>query len=32
MTSGAVIFMAASWGCVLGLAAWAYARILRHQK
>jgi hypothetical protein len=29
MTPGAVAFMAASWGLVLGLTFWAFARILR---
>jgi hypothetical protein len=32
MTSSAVIFMLASWGFVLGLTLWSFARILKHQK
>lgn len=29
MTTSAMIFMAASWTVVLGLTAWAFARVLR---
>ena len=29
MTAGAIAFMALSWGLVLGLTAWCFARILR---
>ena len=32
MTTGAILFMAASWAFVLGLTFWSFARILRHQK
>lgn len=28
MTAGAVVFMVLSWGFVLGLTAWSFARIL----
>jgi hypothetical protein len=29
MTAGALAFMIVSWACVLGLAGWAYSRVLR---
>jgi hypothetical protein len=29
MTTGAMIFMALSWGFVLGLTTWAYGKLLR---
>ena len=29
MTRGAIVFMAASWGLVLGLTTWAFGKILR---
>ena len=29
MTSSAVVFMIGSWGFVLGLMAWSFARILK---
>ena len=32
MTTGAMIFMAASWAFVLGLTFWSFGRILRHQQ
>ena len=32
MTRGALIFMIASWGVVLGLMSWSFVRILRHKK
>lgn len=32
MTRGALIFMLASWGFVLGLMSWSFVRILRHRK
>ena len=32
MTTGAIIFMAASWTFVLGLTAWSFSRILKKQK
>lgn len=31
MTSGAMVFLAASWGLVLGLAAWAFREVFRAQ-
>lgn len=31
MTTGAVIFMVASWGFVLGLTTWSFVRVMRHQ-
>ena len=32
MTTGAMLFMAASWAGVLGLTGWCFGRILRHQR
>lgn len=32
MTTGALLFMAASWIFVLGLTIWSFAKILRTQK
>jgi hypothetical protein len=32
MTPGAIIFMALSWGFVLGLVSWAFYRLLTHKK
>ena len=32
MTTGAIIFMALSWGLVLGLTIWSFARILSGKK
>ncbi len=32
MTRGALIFMLSSWALVLGLTAWAFARLLRDDK
>jgi len=32
MTTGAIVFMAMSWGVALGLMAWSYSRILRGKK
>ncbi len=32
MTTGAIIFMALSWTFVLGLAGWAFYRLLTHKK
>ncbi len=29
MTTAAIVFMAASWTFVLGLTAWAFARVLK---
>jgi len=31
MTTSAMIFMAASWAAVLGLAGWAFARVLKNK-
>lgn len=31
MTTGAMLFMAGSWGFVLGLMFWSFAKILRHR-
>jgi hypothetical protein len=32
MSTGALLFMLASWSFVLGLTAWSFARILKLQK
>jgi len=32
MSAGAIVFMVMSWAFVLGLATWAYSRVLRAQK
>lgn len=32
MSTGALIFMIASWTFVLGLTFWSFARILKHQR
>ena len=32
MTTGAVLFMLASWIFVLGLTGWSYARVLGHRR
>lgn len=32
MTTGAIVFMAVSWTFVLGLAFWAYSRLLRKRR
>ena len=32
MSSGALVFMAASWAFVLSLVAWSYRRILRAKR
>ena len=32
MTTGAVVFMAASWAFVLGLTLWSFAKVLRHER
>lgn len=32
MSAGALTFMLASWGCVLGLTFWSFARVLRQRK
>lgn len=31
MTPGAMVFLVASWGLVLGLAAWAFREVFRAQ-
>lgn len=32
MTTGALVFMAASWAFVISLAAWSYRKILRSKR
>lgn len=32
MTGAAIVFMTLSWGFVLGLTIWSFAKILRHQE
>lgn len=32
MTAGALVFMLLSWAVVLGLTAWSFAQILKHQR
>lgn len=32
MSIGAIVFMFISWASVLGLAAWAYYRVLSHEQ
>lgn len=32
MTTGAILFMLASWIFVLGLTLWSFGKILRHQE
>ena len=29
MSTGAIVFMALAWGCVLGLTAWSFWRLLK---